>query len=841
VSATVTDQNMSDGDEGMDTLTGVERIEFADRVLYLDGTNNAPDPRSDTASISEDTSLTILASSLLANDNDYDGDVLTLTAVGNAINGAVALNAAGDVVFTPAADFNGQASFEYTVSDGNGGSATQTVTVNVTPVNDAPVVSGPVNLAGSEDTALTITAAQLLANASDVDGDTLTVSGLAVTGGAGTLTDNGNGTWTYAPPANWSGQAGLSYTVSDGTASAPGSATIAVAAVNDAPVAGADSASTAEDTAVTILASSLLANDSDVEGDALTLTAVGNAVNGMVALNAAGDVMFTPSADFNGQASFEYTVSDGNGGTAVQTVTVNVTPVNDAPAAVGSVAVLPVDTAVQGRLTAVDVDDTASSLTYALETAAAHGTVAVNADGTYSYTPAAGYRGLDSFAFRVTDAGGLSGTGTVNVQVGPTTQPLDGLHFEDARQAYLTRTPTTAGSSATTMTWSFWVRNGVLDSGSTRSFILGDNLNSAASVMAEFDIINGQDSLLIYDNSGGRGFVTPVNRNNWNHVVFSFDTTQAVASERFKLYLNGAQVTSFTTALYPAQNSLVEWGNSGVELRIGRAYVPIYGDLDLVDFHFVDGQALAPSSFGTTDANGQWQAKVYEGPHGTNGFHLDFADPANVGADASGNGNSWTAVSLGGQDRVPGALVGLTSETLAATSGNDSFVGAAAADTFDGLAGDDILIGGAGNDTLSGGQGNDTLSGGTGNDIYRLGRGDGQDLIDNHGEGASNDKVVFDIGINRDQLWFSRIGDDLVVNIIGTNDQAIVDDWYLNVSNRVSRFEIADGSYLVQSQVENLVSAMASYAPPPLGQTELTPEQHQAFDPAIAANWQLSQ
>ncbi len=176
--------------------------------------------------------MTILASALLANDSDVEGDTLTLTGVSNALGGSVILGGNGDVVFTPSADFNGAASFDYTVSDGAGGLTTQTVMVNVAAVNDAVVVSGTVALATNEDIALTIGEADLLANASDVDGDTLSVTGLSVTGGTGALVDNGDGTWTYTPPANFNGTVGLSYSVSDGTVGTAASADITVAAVN---------------------------------------------------------------------------------------------------------------------------------------------------------------------------------------------------------------------------------------------------------------------------------------------------------------------------------------------------------------------------------------------------------------------------------------------------------------------------------------------------------------------------------------------------------------------------------------------------------------------------------
>ena len=120
------------GDEGVDMLTNIERLQFADRTLYLDGTNNAPiADKWDWAKTFKDTGVLITASELLANDGDFDGDGLSLTAVGNAAHGSVGLDANGDAVFVPESGFTARARFDYTVSDGNGGEATSTAYVTV--------------------------------------------------------------------------------------------------------------------------------------------------------------------------------------------------------------------------------------------------------------------------------------------------------------------------------------------------------------------------------------------------------------------------------------------------------------------------------------------------------------------------------------------------------------------------------------------------------------------------------------------------------------------------------------------------------------------------------------
>ena len=114
-------------------------MEFADRTVFVDGTNNAPTSADDIVSALEDTAVTLSVSDLTGNDGDFDGDALTIQSVTSGAGGTVVLDGNGDVLFTPDAEFNGQTTFTYTVSDGNGGTSTSSVTVDVAALNDAPV------------------------------------------------------------------------------------------------------------------------------------------------------------------------------------------------------------------------------------------------------------------------------------------------------------------------------------------------------------------------------------------------------------------------------------------------------------------------------------------------------------------------------------------------------------------------------------------------------------------------------------------------------------------------------------------------------------------------------
>ncbi|MBI3503481.1 MAG: tandem-95 repeat protein, partial [Proteobacteria bacterium] len=350
---------------------------------------------------------------------DVDGDALTFGLAAGPHNGTVTVAADGSYSYVPAADFNGADSFTYTVFDGHGGTTTGTISVDIAAVNDGPVTAGG-TASGNEDTPITGQIA-----ASDVDGDALTF-GLAANGGPahGTVTVNPDGSYSYTPSANYNGTDSFTYTVADGKGgTTTGTISVDVAAVNDGPVTAGGTASGNEDTPITGQIAA-----SDVDGDALTfgLAANGGPAHGTVTVNPDGSYSYTPSANYNGTDSFTYTVADGKGGTTTGTISVNVAAVNDGPVTSGGTASGNEDTPITGQLAASDVDGDALSYAVAPNGAPAHGTVTLNLDGSYTYTPSANYNGADSFTYTVSDGKGGFATGTVNVGVaavndGPTT------------------------------------------------------------------------------------------------------------------------------------------------------------------------------------------------------------------------------------------------------------------------------------------------------------------------------------------------------------------------------------------------------------------------------------
>ncbi len=382
--------------------------------------NNAPIAVDDVKTTTEDTAVTLTKDDIVSsNDTDVESDNLTITAVGNANNGTVILNNDGTITFTPTQNFNGEASFEYTISDGNGGSDTATVTVNVTAVNDVPIAVDDVKTT-TEDTAITLTKSDIVdANDTDLDADALTITSVG-NANNGTVILNNDGTITFTPTQNFNGEASFEYTISDGNGgSGTATVTVNVTAENDAPIAGDDEKTTTEDTAVTLTKDDIVTpNDTDVESDTLTITAVGNASNGTVILNNDGTITFTPTQNFNGEASFEYTVSDGNGGSGTATVIVNV--VKDAPDAVDSFKTITEDTAIilsKADIVGINDTDKLDNLTITSVGNASNGTVILNNDGTITFTPTENFNGEASFEYTISDENGESDTATVTVNV----------------------------------------------------------------------------------------------------------------------------------------------------------------------------------------------------------------------------------------------------------------------------------------------------------------------------------------------------------------------------------------------------------------------------------------
>ncbi|WP_180781829.1 tandem-95 repeat protein, partial [Vibrio parahaemolyticus] len=362
----------------------------------------------DKATVVEDTPTII---KVLGNDTfEGDGKVVSLDTNNGPANGTVSVNPDGSVTYTPNDNYYGADSFTYIVTSG-GVSESTTVSVDVTPVNDAPVAKDDTAIT-DEDTPVTI---DVLPNDTDIDGDKLSIQSASVpeTQGKVEIVD---GKLVFTPAENFHGDAEITYTITDGALTDQATVNVTVNAVNDTPVVESSIAdqTLAEDfTPYTIDLNTAFSDVDNVDGE-LTFSVSGNSNIQVAIVN--GIATFTPTADWNGSEVLTFTATDPSGESISQTVNFTVAPVADIVADKTTVVEdTPTIIKVLGNDT-FEGDDKVVSLD--TNNGPANGTVSVNPDGSVTYSPNDNYHGADSFTYIVT-SGGVSESTTVNVDVTP--------------------------------------------------------------------------------------------------------------------------------------------------------------------------------------------------------------------------------------------------------------------------------------------------------------------------------------------------------------------------------------------------------------------------------------
>ncbi len=419
----------NDGFTGTETFTYIVSdgtFDFSEpaTVTITVAGNGPPIAVNDGYTVGQDETLSVdAASGVLANDADPDGDPIAITVLQiSATLGTVsALSPDGAFTYDPPAGFVGTDSFGYIISDGFAQSGSATVTITVVPAGNGPPVAGDDGYTVGQDETLSVDAASgVLANDADPDGDPIAITVLQISATLGTVSAlSPDGAFTYDPPAGFVGTDSFGYIISDGFAQS-GSATVTITVeANGAPVATDDAYSVKQDATLAVdAAAGLLTNDTDPEGDQLTVEDAINPAHGTLTFDADGSFVYTPDAGFTGTDGFQYTLFDQTD-SATANVTIEVVS-NTGPVATDDAYTAHQDTpltvAAGAGVLANDTDPDGDALTIDGFGGTAHGTISMGSGGSFVYTPAAGFVGTDGFGYTVTD-GGATDDAVVTVTV----------------------------------------------------------------------------------------------------------------------------------------------------------------------------------------------------------------------------------------------------------------------------------------------------------------------------------------------------------------------------------------------------------------------------------------
>jgi parallel beta-helix repeat protein len=393
-------------DDPSTTNTGAGTRTYDDRGAYEFKAPSPPVAMNDQVATVEDIGLSI---SVLSNDSDPDGGTLRVSGLADPPHGTAVVGSTNTISYVPDQDFFGTDTFIYSISNSAGLGASAQVTVAIGSVNDPPAAQGD-QATTRQGTPVVI---DVLANDTDVEGHPLSIS--QVTSPAhGEATTGTMGRITYRPAPGYIGPDSFTYTVVDGQGgSATAQVSITVAASTPPNVVD-DAVEVDEDTAEIV---DVLANDSDPDGDAVTIEQVEAPTHGSAVINGAGSITYTPAPNYNGPDSFTYTGRDPGGATDTAAVSVEVNPVNDAPSAANDAETVPAAKTSTFDVLGNDTDIDGNDIDVASVTAPAHGSAAVDPSGLVTYTPASGYEGPDTFNYTLSDGAGGSATGRVDLKV----------------------------------------------------------------------------------------------------------------------------------------------------------------------------------------------------------------------------------------------------------------------------------------------------------------------------------------------------------------------------------------------------------------------------------------
>ncbi|AXB33018.1 type I secretion C-terminal target domain-containing protein [Vibrio campbellii] len=733
VDVTIDDQ----GNEGL-VIGGVDdtlNTNSSSFTIEVTEVNDTPETTPvSLADIAEDSGVfSISEAELIANATDIENDNLTVSnvQVTDPNSGSVSFNnVTGEWEFTPAPDYNGPVEITYTITDDgttNGASDPKSVngsaSFNVTEVNDAPTTSEVTLSDVAEDSAaVELTQADLLANASDIESDTLTVSNVQlVDPSSGTLGFNSvSGTWSFTPAPGYNGTVELTYDITDDgrtngasdPQTTPGTATFEVTEVNDSPVTSEVTLTSTEEDggAVSITAAELLSNASDPESDNLTISnvALADPSAGTLTQVNATEWTFEPAADFFGDVNFTYEITDDgttNGApdpiTIAGTAVLNVEATNDAPEITATSVTDTINEADGQKITGISVSDIDFTGAQANELMTV--TLSVT-EGDVRVEPPVGSG--------VTVGAGIAG------------------------EVILMGTPDNINAvlGATDASDGVFVDAGDVD---------------ASSITLSVKV---EDNGVYFENAAGTAL--EANQDFTINVTPVADTPTLGIDPQFN-YIR--QITASQTA-------------SGQGLAIVGIMAALTDIDEVLSLELTGVPASAEVTSGVSPSNINFDGTMWTVPSDEIDTLQIIATDTNNGIDIGSYDISVTAISTESNgDEAQSAPVQISldvsddSDDIGQSSTTDDsyLVGGDAGINLTGGEGDDLIVGGDGDDVLIGGLGSDILTGGDGSDIFKW-------TVDSVGEGAVD--TITDFTVNEDSIDLREVISDLNNPMIDMDD-----------------------------------------------------------------------